>query len=192
MPHATPIRRRNRARSHNAILEVARRQFAVAGYQGATVRGIAAEAGIDPTMVIRYFGSKDGLFAAAVGVDLQLPDLTCVPRGRLGQEVVRHFLRRWEGDLSDDVIGILLRSATTHPAAAQRLREVFAQQILPAVAAVVPDDPEDRAALMASHLLGLALCRYVLLLPPMASADPAMLERRVGATVQRCLTARLA
>src|SRR5436190_14098251 len=89
-------RRRSDA-TRAAILGAARERFAADGYERATIRAIAADAGIDPAMVMRYYGSKDRLFAAAAEFDLRLPDLTSVPRTRLGETLVGHFLDRWEG-----------------------------------------------------------------------------------------------
>jgi AcrR family transcriptional regulator len=186
---ADPRARRGRdpARSREMILRAARRQFAEDGYHAATVRSIAAEAQIDPTMVIRYFNSKDDLFAAAMAVDLCLPDFSALPRDQLGTRMVGHFLRRWEGDLADDVLGILLRSAATHPAAADRLRQLFTDQVSHAIAAVAPDHPRQRAALAASQLLGLALCRYVLELPGLVETPPDTLAAQLGDAIQHYL-----
>src|SRR5689334_25384946 len=96
--------------TRTAILTAARRRFAADGYQRATIRAIAADAGIDPSMVMRYYGSKDQLFAAAVDVDLRLPDPSGIPRRKLGATLVAHFLKRWE-DPADDALLMLLRSA---------------------------------------------------------------------------------
>ena len=87
-------------------------------------------------MVMRYFGSKEGLFAAAAEFDLRLPDLSAVPAEQLGEALVRHFLDRWEGD--DDAV-VAAASAVTNQAAAERMRAIFADQVAPAVAAVVAD-----------------------------------------------------
>src|SRR5215217_6909295 len=83
-----------------AILAAARERFAADGYERATIRAIAADARIDPAMVIRYFGSKEKLFAAAAEFELRLPALDGVPRERIGERLVEHFVRRWEGDES--------------------------------------------------------------------------------------------
>src|SRR6266705_3863507 len=91
-----------------AILAAARQHFAASGYERATIRAIAADAGIDPAMVMRYFGNKEKLFAAAAEFDLRLPDLTAVPRASLGSVLVGFFLERWE---SDDLLQALLRAA---------------------------------------------------------------------------------
>ena len=73
------VRLRKGERTRRAILQAAREQFHDLGYDGASIRSIAALADIDPSMVMRYYGSKEGLFAAAVDVDLRLPDLTACP-----------------------------------------------------------------------------------------------------------------
>jgi AcrR family transcriptional regulator len=186
-----PQRKSDRTRA--AILRAARRQFTTVGYDRASVRSIATEADIDPSMVIRYFGSKAALFAAAVDVDLALPDLAAVSTDSLGEVLTRHFLRRWEGDLHDDAILLLLRSAATHEEAAQRARELFRDQMLAALRAVLPAAGElpRRAGLVASQLLGLALCRYLLRLPPVVRMSPAAVVRTIGPTVQRYLTGPL-
>src|SRR2546422_10073377 len=90
------VRRSERTKA--AILEAAREQFAASGYERATIRAIAAAAGIDPAMVMRYFGTKEKLFAAAAEFDLRLPDLAAVPRGTVGSVLVGYFLDRWESD----------------------------------------------------------------------------------------------
>src|SRR5215475_8567297 len=113
--------RRTSEETKAAILAAARERFGTAGFQAATIRGIAADADIDPSMVMRYFGNKDKLFAAAAEFDLRFPDLTGVPTDELGASLVGHFLERWEGD---EALILLLRSSTTNAEAAQRMREI--------------------------------------------------------------------
>ncbi|MFF5229403.1 TetR family transcriptional regulator [Dactylosporangium sp. NPDC000521] len=176
-----------------AILRAARERFAADGYQRATIRAIAADAAIDPSMVMRYYGNKAQLFAAAVDVDLRLPDVAGIPRDRLGETLVAHFIKRWEGDPADDALLTLLRSAATDDTAASRLRDIFAAQVAPVALAVCPDPAEAamRAGLVATQMLGLALCRQILRLPPVVAATPSTLVTQVGATVQRYLTGEL-
>jgi AcrR family transcriptional regulator len=176
-----------------AILAAARHRFAADGFERTTIRAIAADAGIDPSMVMRYYGSKDGLFAAAVDLDLHLPDLAKVPREQLGETLVRHWVERWEGGLSDELLIVLLRSAVTNEAAAEQLRAVFGAQVATALAAVV-DDPAEapiRAGLVSTQMLGLALCRHILRLPPVVALDVETLVSSVSATIQRYLTGPL-
>jgi AcrR family transcriptional regulator len=80
--------------TRDGILEAARRLFGEEGYDRTTIRSIAAAADIHPSMVMRYYGSKEGLFAAAATFDLELPDLSKVPKRDMGTTLVRHFLNR--------------------------------------------------------------------------------------------------
>lgn len=181
------------APTRQAILIAARARFASEGYERTTVRAVASDAGIDPSMVMRYYGSKQGLFAAAADIDLRLPSLHGVAPDRLGEVLARHFLSLWEGSHHDDALVILLRTATTHEGAAQRMREVFDQQAVPTISAALSGtDGPRRAGLVGSQLLGVALCRYVLRLEPIASQDPQQLADDIATTIQRYLTGSLA
>ncbi len=175
---------RSSARTKAAILSAAREKFASVGYEAATIRAIAADAGIDPAMVMRYYGSKDRLFAAAAEFDLRFPDLSGVDRTRLGEAVVRHFLDRWEGD---DALVLLLRTSTTNSDAAERMRQIFVAQLEPMVATLVGRDAGMRAGLIATQILGLALCRYVLKVPPIAQMTREDVVAWIGPTLQRYL-----
>jgi AcrR family transcriptional regulator len=170
------------------ILEAARERFAADGYERATIRAIAADADIDPAMVMRYYGNKEKLFAAAAQFDLRLPDLSSVPRDQVGTMMITHFLDRWE---HDETLMALLRAAVTNEAAADRMRTIFAQQLGPAVAAfgVPPAQVPRRAGLLATQVLGVALCRYVLKLPPVVAMSTEDLVADLAPTLQRYLTA---
>jgi AcrR family transcriptional regulator len=178
--------RRSSEQTKAVILAAAREQFAKSGFERATIRAIAADANIDPSMVMRYFGNKDQLFAAAADFDLELPDLSGVDRDELGARLINHFMDRWE---RDEALIVLLRSSTTNPQAAQRMRAIFATQLLPVVTKVNPAAPERRAALIATQTLGLALCRYVLRLPPIVEMSRDETVSWLGPTLQRYLDA---
>jgi AcrR family transcriptional regulator len=168
------------------ILAAARERFAESGYEGTTIRGVAATANIDPSMVMRYFGSKDLLFAAAAEFDLRFPDLSDVDPAELGHALVSHFLKRWQ---DDEALVVLLRSSTTNAEAAQRMADIFAAQLLPAIGKFVPDDAPRRAGLIATQVLGMALCRFVLRLPPVVAMSSDELVEWLGPTLQRYATA---
>jgi hypothetical protein len=93
---------------------------------------------------------------------------------------------RWE---RDEALVVLLRSSATNAEAAQRMRAMFAGQLLPAITKINPDAPERRAGLVATQMLGLALCRYVLQLPPVVTMSRDETVAWLGPTVQRYLTA---
>jgi AcrR family transcriptional regulator len=177
------------AKTKAAILTAARTAFSTVGYERATIRGIAAAAGIDPAMVIRYYSSKAGLFAAAATLDLGFPDLTAVAREEMGALLVRHFVGLWESDLADTVMALMLRSAAADDTAAERVRQIFAEQVVgPISTALGTSDAEQRAGLIGAQLLGMALCRYLLRLEPLASATKEEVIANLSPTVQRYLT----
>jgi AcrR family transcriptional regulator len=174
--------------NRDRILAAARRVFAAEGYDRATVRRVAAEAGTAPSMVIRYFGSKDALFASAVQFDLRLPDLSVVPRNEIGAQLVRHFLARWEEAPSGGELGALLRAAVSADAARERVIDIFQHQLQVAVAAISgAEAAEHRAALIAAQLLGLALTRYILALPASVALTRELIVAQIGATIQTYL-----
>jgi AcrR family transcriptional regulator len=173
-------------RTRAAIEQAGRRLFAEQGYERTTVREIAREAGIDASLVIRYFGSKDGLFATVAEPDLHLPNLAEVDPVKIGEVLVSHFMDVWEGPSG---MPVLLRSAASNEAAADRLKQMFARQVGPAVASAgSPELASRRAGLIASQLLGLAMTRYILRLPPVVAMERDFVVREVGATIQRYIT----
>jgi AcrR family transcriptional regulator len=175
-PRSEPTRR--------TILEVARQGFATRGYEQTTIRVVAAQAGIDPSMVMRYFGSKAGLFAAASTTHLRVPDLRPVPHAERGEFMVRHFVERWEDSPSIDTLVILLRTAVTNDAVADQLHAHFEDLVTRPIAELGGDQPERRGSLIGTQLLGLALCRYVLRLQPIASAAADDVINDIAPTVQ--------
>jgi AcrR family transcriptional regulator len=176
--------RRSSVETKAVILAAAKQRFAESGFERATIRAIAADANIDPSMVMRYFGNKERLFAAAADFDLQMPDLSGVDRKQLGARLVSHFLDRWE---RDEALVVLLRSSTTNDEAAQRMRKIFSSQLRPVIARLGSGDAPRRAGLIATQVLGMALCRYVLRLPPVVAMSRDEVVAWLGPTVQRYL-----
>jgi AcrR family transcriptional regulator len=185
---ASRPRPRDSQATRSAILAAARGRFARDGYERATIRAIAADAEIDPALVIRYFESKEKLFATAADFDLKLPDLSAIPDSEIGTALVSHFVQRWE---QDDTFLALLRAAISHEAADERVRSVFRDQVAPAIAALSTNDPRQapvRAALVSSQLLGMAFCRFVLRVPALVKMSRSELVAWIGPTIQRYVT----
>jgi AcrR family transcriptional regulator len=195
-------RRAGDSGTREAIGEAARAQFADHGYHGATIRGIAAAAGVDPALVHHYYGTKEALFAAAMRIPV-IPSevLTAALSGRepggpgLGAHLVRTALTLWESDGIKDTFVGLLRSAVTSDQASVMLREFISDSILGTVARLTgldqqrgPAEAEYRAAMVATQMLGLALTRLVLGLPTVVGASVDELAATVGPSVERYLT----
>jgi AcrR family transcriptional regulator len=179
-PRSEPTRR--------AILDAARAMFAARGYEGTTIRAVAAQAGVDASMVMRYFQSKAGLFTAAVTMELQVPDLASVPADVRGELLVRYFISRWEDPVRDDELIALIRTAVTSETVAAQLQAVLSQLITKPIADLGDEHAAERGTFIVAQLLGLALCRYILRLEPLASLLPDDVVAAVAPSVQRYLT----
>jgi AcrR family transcriptional regulator len=180
--------------SRQRIVEAARDGFMHDGYDRATVRKIAADAGVDVAMVYYFFGNKEGLFSASVltGPEHPLHRLgTLLDEGveQIGPTLVHRFLEHWdEGGVFEPLL-TLWRSAAIQPAARRVLHDALAGPMAERVAAEFGvDDAELRVELVATHLMGLAFARYQLKIEPIASAPIDDLVAFVGPTVQRYLT----
>ncbi len=193
-----PARPRGRRRAgedtRGALIAAARAAFAEHGYEGATVRGIAGRAGVDPAMVNHWFGGKEALFTAALDIPFDpaqvLPELLDGDPGRIGERVVRRFVGIWDAT-GGAPLAALVRSVAGHEAAARMLRDFVTRVLLVRLAAVAPDRPELRATLVGSQLIGLGMARYVVRIEPLASAPPEEVVAAVAPTVQRYLTGPL-
>ena len=194
IPGRRPGRRPGNPDTREAVLAAARTAFAERGFDGASIRVIAADAGVDPALVHHYFGSKDKLFLAAVQAPIDpdelLPEVLAADPGALGPAVVRMALRVWDGPAQPATLAIL-RSAVGNEWTARLLREFLVSKVLRRVVATLGFDPDERAArasLVASQLIGMVMTRYVLRLEPIASAAPETLVAAIGPTIQRYLT----
>ena len=179
------VRIRDAGRTRDELLAAARRRFGSEGYERTTIRAIAADVGVDAALVSRYFGSKQELFAAIADFSLDLPDVTGVPPGELGSILIDRFFAVWE---DDDTFLALLRVAMTNDGVAETLRHVFATQVAPALSAVVPDHPRERAGLVGAFVVGLAATRYALGVPALSVLGRDQLAAWAGPVIEHLLT----
>ncbi|MFB9903242.1 TetR/AcrR family transcriptional regulator [Allokutzneria oryzae] len=178
-----------------ALLDAARRGFAELGYDGATVRGIAADAGVDPAMVNHWFGGKEGLFTASIEIPVDpkqlVETLLSGPTEQLAERMVRTFLQVWDGTGGGAFV-TLVRSASSNDNAAKMLREFISTMVFgPIARRLGVDRPEFRAALCGTQIAGIGLVRYVIKLEPFASADHDTVVAAVAPNLQRYLTGDL-
>ncbi|TNC23932.1 TetR/AcrR family transcriptional regulator [Amycolatopsis alkalitolerans] len=179
-----------------ALLAAARAEFSENGYEGATVRAIAARAGVDAAMVNHWFGGKETLFAQSV---LQLPfdpqdivhTLLEGDRDTLGARIIRRFVTVWDS-ASGQTFPALIRSLANHDKAAAALRDFLIENILDTIMTrIEADHPQLRATLCASQLIGIGMVRYVARFEPLASSDVETMVAAVAPTLQRYLTGDL-
>jgi AcrR family transcriptional regulator len=164
----------------------ARLQFGKNGFERTTIRSVASAAGVDPALVMHYFGNKDGLFGAVSRLEISPPDLSEVAPQDVADAMLPLFLEVWG---PDGPFLPLLRAASSSQAAADALLDVFTRQVAPALAAVAIDRPDERAALIGSHLLGVAVGRYILEIPPLANMADATLISWLKPVLTHYLTA---
>ncbi|MEV0089899.1 TetR family transcriptional regulator [Streptomyces sp. NPDC050738] len=197
----TPRRRGRPSRAQSAgepaarerILAAARTEFSERGYDKTSMRGVAKQAGVDAALVHHYFGTKDDLFESAIETTLEpaqlLPAIIGTSTDGIGDRLARSFIGIWENPATRAPLLAVVRSALTHEAAAKVLRAFFQRRVLERVAADLDvPDPKFRAELAASHMIGIAVMRYVLKVEPLASADPEEIIALVAPTLQRYLT----
>lgn len=183
--------RRPPGESRRAILEAARRQFAAVGYQRATIRAIARAAGVDPALVIQYFGSKDELLDASLEMPVDIAavtaDLDTYPD--MGTELVRRALTAWDTAPIRNGLLAMLRTGLSHQRASEALAAMVSRSVLGVVERFATgEDARFRAALVGSQIAGLAMGRLALQVPELTEASPDRIARAVGPTITRYLT----
>lgn len=192
-----PKRRRGRPRAGESdarerILAAAIDEFGEAGYDGATMRGIAARAGVDSALVHHHFGTKADLFGETVGAPMRpdrvLPGILAGPRDEVGARIVRYILESWEEPEVRSRGIVLLRTAIGNKLTTPLLAGFLSRELLARIArALDVPDAELRASLVASQVAGLLIARYVLRLPALAEASVDELVERIAPNVQAYL-----
>jgi AcrR family transcriptional regulator len=195
-----PGRRPGESGTREAILRTARTAFSDLGYDRTTIRGIARDAHVDPSLVLHYFGSKANLFVAALQLPVDPGEVIArlvhsddpADRDALGETIVRTFLSAWERPENREPFVAMVRSALTNATAQAMVREYLGGKVFgPITAALGVPDGQLRATLVGSQFIGLAIMRYVTRVEPIASAPPEQLVAALGPTVQRYLTGSL-
>jgi AcrR family transcriptional regulator len=165
-------RRPGTSTTRQAILDAARARFAQDGYASATIRKIAADAGVDASLVIQFFGTKDDLFAAAMSISPEaLARITSAfdgPEDTVGERVTRAFLDVWEGEPQDsEPLLAMLRGAISH------------------------EDAAARVGLAASTLIGVIVGRRIVGVPALTNQDTESLIAVLAPAVQTILSGNI-
>ena len=186
-------RRPGPSTTRDAILAAARERFSAHGYDRVRMRDVAADAGVDVALVTYHFGSKDGLFAAALEMPAPMAALMAdvLEHGGIddfGERLLRRVLELWDDERTGGALVALVRSAMSHPPAAEVLRAFVQTELLSRIAQRLDvPDADERAALFGSQLIGLMLYRHVLHVEPVASMPAEELVARAAPALQRHL-----
>lgn len=184
----------NTTRSDIAL--VAMRQFAKLGYDRTTFRSVAAEADVDPALVVRFYKTKRQLFAQVTQLPFDassiLPGLIAGDKEKIGERVSQFLLNMLESPQTGGIVVAMVRAAATEPEAAELLRQILSREIFaPLTAHLEADQADFRATLAAAQVVGVIFARYITATEPLASADPREVIRAIAPTLQRYLVGPL-
>jgi AcrR family transcriptional regulator len=188
-------RRPGPSTTREAITRAARAQFSELGYDRTTIRGVAREAGVDAALVIRFYGSKDALFREVMALPPAaaeaLERIADGPRETVGRRLAELIVGLLENPETRVIVLGRIRAASSHPEAAALVRETVTRDVRRLTDAVSDDEPDVRAVLAGTHVVGLAFARYVVLVEPLASMSAADVVEYAAPTFQRYLVGPL-
>ena len=189
-------RRPGASDTREAILSAAGRQFAEHGYDRASMRAIAAAAGVDQKLIAYFFGSKQGLFVATVGLPFNpaetVPAILAGERATLGRRIAALLTEVLEQPELHQRLTAVVRAAASDPTTARMMREFLTHELFARAAEMLDvDDAILRLNLAGSQIVGLITARYIVGTEPLASVPPARLAELIAATLERYLTAPL-
>ena len=196
MVRAHSGRRPGDSGTRDAILTATRRQFAELGYDRTSMRQVAIEAGVDPTLVSHFHGTKQQLFVAVVELPFQpanvLPGLLEGDRREMGARLANFAIGVLESELGQSRLIGLIRAATSEPEAARLIRDLVTRELLtPLAEGIGADHAAYRASLLESQIVGLTIARYIVAIEPLASQDPSAVSEAIAPALQHYLTGDL-
>ncbi|MET9669284.1 TetR family transcriptional regulator [Streptomyces sp. NPDC006475] len=174
-------RRPGHSNTRALILTAALELFAAKGYSGATLRGIAEQADVDPALIHHFFDNKGGLFQHAVSsrIDLStlfdsLTDKEAAELTNRGEWIARTFLSYWENESTRTALVAVFRSGLANEPVAKEFHDRIEAALASCLARLAPEMTErtpEFPSLVSAHLAGLVMLRYVCPMEPLASLD---------------------
>jgi AcrR family transcriptional regulator len=188
-------RRAGSPETREQIAVAARSLFAELGYERATFRAIGAAAGVDPALVVHFYGTKESLFREVMQLPSQVSEaiagVAAGSRAGMGRRLAELVVGALENPDTRPIVLGRIRSASSNADAATLVRETVTRDLLRLTSAITDDEPETRAVLVGAQIVGTALARYIVLVEPLASFPPERVVELLAPTFQRYLTAPL-
>ena len=189
IPEGHLPREERRRRTEAAILDAARELFAEVGFEKTTIRSVAAKAGIDPALVMQYYGNKEGLFAASARWHVDHKRIATAALGDIPRTALHDVFEGFEDPAKRDGAIALLRNCLTHDSALGIVRdEVMCESQAMIAKTIGGEDAELRAALLGSTMMGLILGRYLMELPALSQASREDIERIMAPVLEQVVT----
>lgn len=184
-------RRPGSSDTREEIAIAARSLFAELGYERTSFRRIASAAGVDPALVVHFYGSKEDLFRRVMATPPRIADalerLGDGPRETVGRRLAELLVGALENPSTRTILVGRIRCASTHPDAAALVRETVTRDLRRLASALTDDGPDRRAVLVGATFVGMAIARYVVLVEPLASMSPSDLIETIAPTFQHYL-----
>jgi AcrR family transcriptional regulator len=137
-----------------AIVRAARRAFALRPYAEVTLRGIAADAGVSASLIVKHFGSKEQLFNTVADFEPAADELFAAPLDTLGRHLVLTVVRSRRDQQGDPLLRVVFSLGNSDERSL--LRERFREQVTSRLTSLLTGpEPALRAELIAGQLLGL-------------------------------------
>jgi AcrR family transcriptional regulator len=187
-------RRPGKADTRSEIIDAAKRVFAEKGYDGTSLRAVARAAAVDPALVHHYFEGKADLFVSAMALPFDPREVKEHAEGRAqpGPETVEAFLAMWDkAEGTGSSFASCVAAMASSPNVADAMREFVSERVWRARPPIEGESEamaSRRTAMISSQLMGLAFTRYVLRVPPVATASPKDIGRWAGPTLRRYAT----
>ena len=186
-------RRPGKTATKDQIISAAQTFFAKNSYDQTTIRDIAKHAQVDPALVMHYFRTKQELFIAAMTPPQNIPQkIAKALQGdteTLGLRLATLFVGFLENKTTNHIVVGVLRAVIHVPGAASLLKAILVSPILTTFKnSGKLDNPELRATLVQTQLVGLVITRYILKIEPLASLPTDKLIAYLAPTLQRYLT----
>jgi AcrR family transcriptional regulator len=188
-------RRPGASATREAILDAAQEGFIDHGYGATTIRAVAKSAGVDPALVMHFFGNKEGLFEEAMRPLFNRAEafraLLEMEPSTAGKRLIAFFLATWDSSADTRLLIGIIRSAVSEELAGRIAREHVLGALQAALEYLGADDAAFRAGMISGQLMGLAFARYVLKAPAVANASHEQIINAVGPSLQRYITGDL-
>jgi AcrR family transcriptional regulator len=171
-------REERRRRTEATILEAARELFAEVGFERTTIRAVASRAGVDPALVMQYYGNKEALFAASARWHVDHKRLSEAALPDIPATALDDLFISFEDPSKRDGAIALLRNCLTHESALEVMRDDVMREPQAMIAQTIGgDDGELRAGLLGATMIGVTIAKYLLEIPAVAAASPEDIER---------------
>jgi len=177
------------------IGKIASKQFSDIGYEKTTIRSVAEASGVDPKLVMHYFGNKEKLFASTMTLPHEaaaaMTLLGLVPKKQWGARIADLVWLSKKAKSNKALVGII-RASASEDKAAEMLREFYAENLFnPMLSALKVNHQEIRSVMLSSLMVGYTFNNEILELFEHLGVSDKKTKALFAKTVQTILTAEI-